>query len=41
VEEGILREHLLLADGSFRTSILFSVLRSDWEKSVQQKLNRL
>ena len=41
VEEGLLREHLLLADGSFRTSILFSVLRSDWEKSVQQKLNRL
>ena len=41
VEEGILREHMLLADGIWRTSQLFSVLRSDWENSVQQKLNRL
>jgi RimJ/RimL family protein N-acetyltransferase len=41
VEEGILREHLLLPDGSWRSSQLFSVLQSDWENRMQQKLNQL
>ncbi|MFN9804484.1 MAG: GNAT family N-acetyltransferase [Bacteroidota bacterium] len=39
VSEGILREHIVLQDGSWRTSRLFSVLKSEWERGLKQKLN--
>jgi N-acetyltransferase len=28
--EGVLRRHILMADGSFRSSVIYSILRSDW-----------
>jgi RimJ/RimL family protein N-acetyltransferase len=41
VSEGILREHIMLQDGSWRTSRLFAVLKTDWLREVKQKLNAL
>jgi len=38
ISEGTLREHLLLPNGTWRNSRLFSVLNSDWQTTVQQKL---
>jgi RimJ/RimL family protein N-acetyltransferase len=38
IPEGTLREHLLLPDGTWRNSRLFSVLNSDWQTTVQEKL---
>ena len=38
IPEGTLREHLLLPDGTWRNSRLFSVLNSDWQATVQEKL---
>lgn len=41
VEEGLLREHMVLSDGSRRSSRLFSLLRSDWEKEIREKLHAM
>lgn len=38
VDEGLLREHMVLPDGSRRSSRLFSILRSDWENRIREKL---
>ena len=39
--EGILREHLILPDGSRRTSVQLSILASDWNESVKAHLKNL
>ncbi len=39
VEEGILRHHMLLPDGSYRDSAYFSILRGEWE-SVESSLSK-
>lgn len=31
-EEGILRQHMILEDGFIRDSVLFSIIKPDWEK---------
>lgn len=41
IREGLLREHLILADGSRRTSIQLSILSSDWHQSVKAHLQHL
>ena len=38
IEEGILRNHLPIVDGSRRDSIIFSILREEWYRSVKSKL---
>jgi RimJ/RimL family protein N-acetyltransferase len=41
-QEGILRSHMWLEDGSRRDSIVLSILKSEWEKDVKQTLkNRI
>ncbi|MBD1380641.1 GNAT family N-acetyltransferase [Metabacillus arenae] len=37
VKEGILRNHMIRKDGSFRNSVFYSIIESDWA-SVKQKL---
>lgn len=37
-EEGILRSHMLKDEGSRRDSIILSILRSEWEQDVREKL---
>lgn len=37
IREGILREHIRLRDGSYRTSIVYSILESEWP-AVKQRL---
>jgi N-acetyltransferase len=39
-QEGILRSHMVMADGRVRDSVLFSIVRGDWP-GVQQKLRHL
>lgn len=41
VEEGILRNHLVLPDGGRRSSIILSILRSEWENGGKEKLQAL
>jgi RimJ/RimL family protein N-acetyltransferase len=36
--EGILREHMLLANGMRRTSVLLSILANEWQESVKKQL---
>jgi len=36
--EGILREHMLLANGMRRTSVLLSILANEWQDSVKKHL---
>jgi len=38
VEEGVLRSHTLKADGGRRDSIVLSILKSEWENGVKEKL---
>jgi N-acetyltransferase len=38
IEEGILRSHSALQDGSRRTSIVLSILKSEWENNVKENL---
>lgn len=40
-QEGILREHLILPDGSRRTSVQLSILSSEWNQSVKEHLKNL
>jgi RimJ/RimL family protein N-acetyltransferase len=40
IEEGILRSHSALADGTRRTSIILSILKEEWENGVKEKLIR-
>ncbi len=30
VEEGILRHHMILEDGSLRDTVVYSIIQSDW-----------
>jgi len=39
--EGILREHMLLANGMRRTSVLLSILANEWQESVKKQLINL
>ncbi|MCI4351178.1 MAG: GNAT family N-acetyltransferase [Thermoplasmata archaeon] len=39
VREGILREHRVLSDGRLRSSVVYSVLRSEWP-AVRDRLDR-
>ena len=38
VQEGILRNHLITNTGINRSSIILSILKSDWEGGVKEKL---
>jgi RimJ/RimL family protein N-acetyltransferase len=40
VEEGTLRRHILLPDGTWRDSVYFSVIRPEWA-AVKERLTRL
>jgi N-acetyltransferase len=40
IEEGVLRSHSSLPDGTRRTSIVLSILKSEWENGVKVKLMR-
>ncbi len=39
VEEGVLRSNTIKADGTRRDSIVLSILKSEWEKTVKEKLS--
>ncbi|MDQ0300404.1 RimJ/RimL family protein N-acetyltransferase [Salibacterium salarium] len=39
VKEGILRNHMICKDGTFRNSVFYSIIKSDWE-SVKSKLKK-
>jgi RimJ/RimL family protein N-acetyltransferase len=41
VREGVLREHLLLADGHLRSSVFYSILESEWPDSRRRLLESL
>ncbi len=41
VEEGILRQHTPLDDGTRRDSIILSILKTEWENGVKEKLKNL
>lgn len=41
VREGLLREHLILPDGSRRTSVQLSILAPDWQQAVKCSLQQL
>lgn len=38
--EGVLRQNLILPDGTRRDSIILSILKNEWEKYVKEKLAR-
>jgi N-acetyltransferase len=38
VEEGILRNHLITHSGVIRSSIILSILKTEWENGVKEKL---
>ena len=38
VEEGILRNNTLKADGNRRDSIVLSILKNEWETGIKEKL---
>ena len=38
MQEGILRQHVYLPDGYKRDTVIFSVLKSDWEDHVRKRL---
>lgn len=40
VEEGVLRSHLPVADGTRRDTIIFSILREEWFEQVKQRLEQ-
>ncbi len=40
VREGVLRQHMVRADGSYRDSVVYSILRSEWPE-VRVRLTRL
>jgi len=40
IEEGTLRHHMLLPDGTWRDSVFFSVIRPEWP-AVKERLTRL
>ena len=42
-EEGVLRRHMIAADGSYRDSVYFSIIHSEWPQvkaSLEEKLSR-
>ncbi len=41
VEEGIIRSHMTLADGSRRSSVMLSILKDEWESGVKMRLKQL
>ncbi|MCY7854554.1 GNAT family protein [Bacillus spizizenii] len=40
VKEGILRNQMIRKDGTFRNSVLYSIIDSDWRPSVKQHLEQ-
>lgn len=43
VEEGILRRHMINADGSYRDSVYFSILNDEWpavKRGLEERMNR-
>jgi RimJ/RimL family protein N-acetyltransferase len=43
VEEGILRRHMINADGSYRDSVYFSILNDEWpavKRRLEERMNR-
>ncbi len=40
VREGVLRDHMILPDGTLRSSIIYSILRGEWE-AVKRHLEEL
>ena len=41
IEEGILRQHMILEDGYVRDTVVYSIIHADWEKVRAQLLARL
>jgi RimJ/RimL family protein N-acetyltransferase len=44
VEEGVLRQHMVLEDGYVRDTVLFSIIKSDWlpvKSSLQSRVEKL
>jgi RimJ/RimL family protein N-acetyltransferase len=41
VREGILRDHMLLPDGTVRSSVYYSILAAEWPAVKQRLLDRL
>ena len=40
-QDGILRQHQQLEDGSYRDSVVFSILNSEWKQVKENLINRL
>jgi RimJ/RimL family protein N-acetyltransferase len=40
IEEGILRNHMPIANGARRSSIILSILKDEWFGGVKEKLTR-
>jgi N-acetyltransferase len=38
IEEGVLRNHLVYSNGERRTSIVLSILKTEWENGMREKL---
>jgi len=41
--EGVLRRHMLMADGSFRDTVVFSILADEWpdvRKRLEDRISR-
>ena len=44
IEEGVLRQHMILKDGHIRDTVVFSIIKSDWSQvkmSLQSRLDQL
>lgn len=40
-QEGLLRQHMVLKDGFVRDTVIFSIIKSDWEEIKNQLIKRL
>jgi len=40
VQEGVLRDHMILPDGTFRSSVIYSVLKAEWPQ-VKARLAKM
>ena len=39
--EGILRNHRILSDGSYRNTVIFSIIGSEWPKVKTALINKM
>lgn len=40
IEEGVLRSHMILADGSRRSSVILSILKDEWHAEIKTRLQQ-